>query len=140
MPVGIPHSVPAGAPPSVPVGGPPSVPAGGGPPPPPPPPPPPIAPPSHNTLSLPNSDQLSRTLPSSPSTFEVGRRNTVTPAELVKGMTTLRRTERQGPAQKKHLDGMGGILSRKLDEMRSFVQQDSDSEIDEVESDDEEWS
>ena len=36
---------------------------------------------------------------------------------------------------------MGGILSKKLDEMRSFVQQDSDSEIDEVDSDDEwdEW-
>ena len=57
----------------------------------------------------------------------------------MKGMTTLKRTERQEPAHKKHLDGMGGVLSRKLDEMRHFVQQDSDSEIEEVESD-EEWT
>ena len=139
VPVDIPHSAPMAIPPSVQVTGSPSTPGGGAPPPPPPPPPPPIVPPSHHTLPLPSSDQLSRSAPSTPAQGVVGRRNTVTPAELMKGMTTLKRTERQEPAHKRALDGMGGILSRKLDEMRSFVKEDSDSDIEEVESDDE-WS
>ena len=139
VPVDIPRSAPMAIPPSVQVAGSPSTPGGGVPPPPPPPPPPPIVPPSHHTLPLPSSDQLSRSAPSAPAQGVVGRRNTVTPAELMKGMTTLKRTEKQEPGHKRALDGMGGILSRKLDEMRSFVKEDSDSDIEEVESDDE-WS